>query len=248
MLALARLIRCAMVASGTRNAAAISAVVRPPTARRVSASCDGADSAGWQHRNSRVSVSSGVRTGLAARTSSAAAGSSRRRPGALAAPVVDQPARRDGDAARPAGCPAPRRPATAAPPPAAPPGPRPRRRRTGRAGAPARRGPAAPARAAGPRSAGRGSHLRRGVGHLTHLDAAGVLHDPAADLDGPGLARPRRAPSSRRCDSFDSAYGPSVVTTVPSSARLTVLAWLPSTSPRRRPARRTRSARRSASS
>src|SRR4029079_15218650 len=33
-------------------------------------------------------------------------------------------------------------------------------------------------------------------------------------------------------DSFDSAYGPSVVTTVPSWARLTVLAWLPSTSPR----------------
>ena len=33
----ARLMRCAIVASGTRNALAISAVVRPPTARSVSA-------------------------------------------------------------------------------------------------------------------------------------------------------------------------------------------------------------------
>ena len=38
---LARLIRCAIVASGTRNALAISAVVRPPTARSVSAIADG---------------------------------------------------------------------------------------------------------------------------------------------------------------------------------------------------------------
>jgi len=37
MLCLARLIRCAMVDSGTRNAFAISAVVKPPTARRVRA-------------------------------------------------------------------------------------------------------------------------------------------------------------------------------------------------------------------
>ena len=37
MLCFARLIRCAIVASGTRNALAISAVVRPPTARSVSA-------------------------------------------------------------------------------------------------------------------------------------------------------------------------------------------------------------------
>ena len=48
-----------MVASGTRNARAISAVVRPPTARRVSAICEAGDSAGWQHMNSRMSVSSG---------------------------------------------------------------------------------------------------------------------------------------------------------------------------------------------
>src|SRR5438874_2130833 len=37
MCCLARLMRLAMVASGTRNAAAICAVLRPPTARSVSA-------------------------------------------------------------------------------------------------------------------------------------------------------------------------------------------------------------------
>jgi len=52
------LIRCAIVASGMRNALAISAVVRPPTARRVRAICDGGDSASWQHRNSSPSESS----------------------------------------------------------------------------------------------------------------------------------------------------------------------------------------------
>ena len=43
---LARLMRCAMVASGTRYARAISAVVSPPTARRVSAICAAAVSCG----------------------------------------------------------------------------------------------------------------------------------------------------------------------------------------------------------
>ena len=46
---LARVIRRVMVASGTRKARAISAVVSPPTARRVSAICEAGDSAGWQH-------------------------------------------------------------------------------------------------------------------------------------------------------------------------------------------------------
>ena len=58
MRCLARLMRRVMVASGTRNARAISAVVRPPTARRVRAICEAGDSTGWQHRNSRTSVSS----------------------------------------------------------------------------------------------------------------------------------------------------------------------------------------------
>ena len=45
MVCLARLIRWAMVASGTRKALAISAVFRPPTARKVRAMADG-----WSQR------------------------------------------------------------------------------------------------------------------------------------------------------------------------------------------------------
>jgi len=59
MLCFARLIRCAMVASGTRNALAISAVVKPPTARRVRAIAEDKVRAGWQHMNSKINVSSG---------------------------------------------------------------------------------------------------------------------------------------------------------------------------------------------
>ena len=60
---LARLMRWAIVASGRGRRRAISAVVRPPTARRVSASCEAGDSAGWQHRKSSVSVSSSSAVG-----------------------------------------------------------------------------------------------------------------------------------------------------------------------------------------
>jgi hypothetical protein len=45
MVRLARLIRHVIVASGTRNARASSAVVKPPTARKVSAICEAGDSA-----------------------------------------------------------------------------------------------------------------------------------------------------------------------------------------------------------
>ena len=55
---LARPMRLAMVASGTRNARAISAVVSPPTARSVSASWEGTGSTGWQHISSRARESS----------------------------------------------------------------------------------------------------------------------------------------------------------------------------------------------
>ena len=64
----ARLMRWAIVASGTRNALAISAVVSPPTARRVSAMADGRVSAGWQHMNSRMSESSCSGAAVGART------------------------------------------------------------------------------------------------------------------------------------------------------------------------------------
>jgi len=43
---LGAVMRRVMVASGRRNARAISAVVRPPTARRVSAICDADGSSG----------------------------------------------------------------------------------------------------------------------------------------------------------------------------------------------------------
>ena len=65
MLCFARLIRCAIVGSGTRKAFAISAVVSPPTARSVSAMAEAGDSAGWQHMNSSTSVSSGSMPGSA---------------------------------------------------------------------------------------------------------------------------------------------------------------------------------------
>ena len=74
---LPRLMRCAIVASGTRNARAISAVVSPPTARSVSATCDAGVRAGWAQRKSSVSVSS-ESTGSSSPRTSAAAISSRR--------------------------------------------------------------------------------------------------------------------------------------------------------------------------
>ena len=79
MRCLALLMRCAIVDSGTRNARAISAVVRPPTARSVSASCEGAESDGWQHRNRRVSVSSEVGTAQASSAAGATVSSGGRR-------------------------------------------------------------------------------------------------------------------------------------------------------------------------
>ncbi len=58
MACLARVMRRVIVASGTRKARATSAVVRPPTARSVSAICEAGDSDGWQDMNRRMSVSS----------------------------------------------------------------------------------------------------------------------------------------------------------------------------------------------
>ncbi len=75
---LARLIRRPIVASGTRNALAISAVVSPPTARRVSAICDAGESDGWQQRNSRMSVSSEAAAGRSAGGASHCSGSTQR--------------------------------------------------------------------------------------------------------------------------------------------------------------------------
>jgi hypothetical protein len=92
MLPLALLMRCAIVASGTRNAWAIWTVVSPATARSVSAIADGGVSAGWQHMKSRRSVSSrsmpissssGGTNGSTGERSMAASSSRRRRASSL---------------------------------------------------------------------------------------------------------------------------------------------------------------------
>ena len=49
-----------MVGSGTRNARAISSVVRPPSVRSVSATCASSASAGWQQVNRSSRRSSGI--------------------------------------------------------------------------------------------------------------------------------------------------------------------------------------------
>ena len=66
ILALARTIRCAIVASGTTNARAISVVSSPPSSRRVSATWAVGASAGWQQVKISRSRSSG--TGLTSST------------------------------------------------------------------------------------------------------------------------------------------------------------------------------------
>ena len=188
---LARLMRWAIVASGTRKARAISAVVRPPTARRVSASCDG-------RRERRVAAQEEQRQRVVVRRARSTSGSAvgarggdvvlAPAAGAVAAQLVGQPPRRDGDQPRRRVVGPPLRPATAPRRRAAPPAPRPRRRRSGRSGAPARRGPAARACAAGPRCAGAGGHASSGglVHQRPHLDLAEAgERDPRRDLERP---------------------------------------------------------------
>ena len=78
----------------------------PPTARRVSASCDGGESDGWQQRNSSVSVSSRSLPSSRNASGSATSDSRRRRAASLRATstrrrdatVISQP---EGDAGRP---------------------------------------------------------------------------------------------------------------------------------------------------
>ena len=88
----ARTSRCASVGSGTRNARAISGVVRPPSVRSVSATAASGASAGWQHVKISRSWSSGIgsiTSSTAARTAScracASKAASRARVGAFCA-------------------------------------------------------------------------------------------------------------------------------------------------------------------
>ena len=215
-----------MVASGTRNARAISAVVSPPTARSVSATCDGRVSAGMaaqqqQRRASRPPPGAGS---AARRLGRDARPPARRRAASLRQISIsrrdghrDQPAPRVGRQPPTGHCGAAASSASCTASSAA--------RRSRRAGARARRGPAAPARAAGPRP-GRSFAGRRVVHDRPHLDRGRTaldLRDLGGDLDRALPARARRPGRSRPACSLASANGPSVVTKPESVSRTTVL-------------------------
>ena len=199
---LARLIRCAIVASGTRNARAISAVsARRPRAGSARAAT-ARDSAGWQHRNSSVER-------VVGRGGDGAASRRRvERRDRLLAPRRALSLRHSSTSRRDATVishaarivrHARRRPLHARPR-AAPPARRPRTRRTGRAGARARRGPAARARAAGPRSAS-SSIGRRGAS----VDLGRAVRRPGAPRPDPEYFTIRLAISTMRASSATSS-------------------------------------------
>ena len=118
ILTLARERRRFIVSSETRNARAISSVVRPPTARRISATWASSASAGWQQvktnssRSSPITVSSSssmVASGTSSRCSLRASVRSRRirSIARLRAVTISQPAGLAESHARPAlgrGC------------------------------------------------------------------------------------------------------------------------------------------------
>ena len=210
--AFARLMRWAIVASGTRNAAAISRVVSPPTARRVSGiAVAGAQRrvAAHEHHDQRVVGARAPASGgsIGGRRGEVLPTAPGRRPGG-----AGRPCRRDATRIEPAErvVAARRRPATRSRRRAAPPGPRPRRRRSRRTGGRPRRGPAARARAAGPRP-GRRSRLAHAVG-------GGARPSPRAPRCGawtgtpfgPGAAESRAAISTARSSvstSIDAVAG-----------------------------------------
>jgi hypothetical protein len=84
ILRFARTSRCAIVASGTMNARAISAVVRPVSVRNVSATRASNASAGWQQVKTSRSRSSAISSGGSSPTGSAASSRS------LAAPTFSR--------------------------------------------------------------------------------------------------------------------------------------------------------------
>ena len=95
--------RCAIVASGTRNARGDLAVVRPPTARRVSAICDGGGERGVaaqeQQRQRVVLVGRRLAPAGTAPAAPPRVSSRRRRACSLRSSSVS---RRDGDGDQPA--------------------------------------------------------------------------------------------------------------------------------------------------
>ena len=200
MRCLARLIRCAIVASGTRKAPAISAVVRPPTARSVSAIADERRQrrvAAHEQQDQRVVLVQrgrfvGGRRQLLIRWrlhhDDCLAAAARQ----LGADVIGHPPRRDVDQPAARVVRARLRPAIAAPRRSAPPAPRLRRRRSRRSGASRRRAPAARGRAAGARrriGSSRWSHLGGGALITSRTSIGMLIGHPAR----PGAADARAA-------------------------------------------------------
>ena len=171
-------------ASGTRNAAAISAVVRPPTARRVSGIAD----AGREHRMAAQEQQQQriVLVGTARRARPAPRAADQLlavAAGLIRTPDVGQPPGGDGRSASPAGCPGTPRghwvaAASSASCTASSASAKSPYRRT------TRRGPAAPAHAADPRCrCGRSPLRRRRVHDRPDLDRLAGRPPP-----GPGAA------------------------------------------------------------
>src|SRR6185312_13961412 len=92
ILRLARTSRCAIVASETRNARAISPVESPPSERRISATCASSPSAGWAHVKISSRRSSGNCSSTSGSSSKGAGGQ-----GALPADPVDRAVARRHD-------------------------------------------------------------------------------------------------------------------------------------------------------
>ena len=88
---MARVILACTVAAGTRNARAISSLVRPPTTRRVSATLASRDSTGWQEMNISASTSSSILSGSHSRSAPSLSGRrARSRGGAALAQVAGE--------------------------------------------------------------------------------------------------------------------------------------------------------------
>ena len=94
----ARTSRCAIVGTGTRNARAISSVVRPQIVRSVSATCASRASAGWQQV--KISRSRSSSTPLSSSSARDAIGARRRRRPASAISGLARASRRRRSMAR----------------------------------------------------------------------------------------------------------------------------------------------------
>jgi hypothetical protein len=194
-----RTMRCAIVASGTRNARAISSVVRPPSRRRVSATRASVDSTGWQAVKTSRSRSSPIASSCAAPSASTKSGydvgllrlevAAELLVLARVQRVLGAGGRARGSWRSPSatlpGCPAPRRSASARARRRGRPGPAPRRGRR-RARAARRRRSPWPTRSARPPRSPDGLPLR----HVA-VSSAAARSDPSRPAPRCGRRDPR---------------------------------------------------------